>query len=307
VSQCTALLTFDLTQYTTDYATLYSVFDYINENNYAQYQQQYSATIPDYFSGGYSDFSSKRSELQRLFASSGYTTNATNYYSKVLSPGVPQAYAECVARVEGKQISAWVSATDENNSVISVTVKNGAIGNSQMSYVVVGTQPNNLPSVLASGGSEILDFTYVPNDGFDVSFNATVAQTGAQDAAAVSYPSNIRYRKSSTDSPKTGVFQCQAGGDGNPSHHQFSTKVTISADQDSYLLPSTLGVISRRVTVSPGINQYQLQSTYNNDLLGRPSSVTVEAINISGNSADSTGTDELICQIFSRKEFITTP
>lgn len=256
---CENLLQFDVTAVSVDYASSFAVFRIINEQNYDSMKQKFSANVPDYFDGNYESFSRKRSELNKLFAQSGTTEIHKSYFTRSLSPEGARAYAECVARQSEKPIAAWIEAITD--SKIIVALQCGLSGNVDVSYSVVGPQPepaNTSTGVLTSGSRVPLMFSYNPAVDFVVAFSVKVSQTSAQDMVVVELPKRRRFEQKTRTIELTGYAKAGAGGNGSTVANPLWEDLELVAPPGYYLLPETRRVTRNEIIGGPGLSQYHL-------------------------------------------------
>lgn len=249
--ECINLLQFDTVAISNNYLNQYAALQFVSRQNYDEVKKNYSASIPDYFTGGYDDFSTKRNSLSELLATAGVTEIDSNYYRHTLSEIGAKAYADCVAQTNDQILSAWVkSKTDKE---ITIALRNGQAGHSTVEYTIGGrhTPLGNYPTEL-NGGSEIdFMFDYTDKESFTVTFNGTVKQTKAQFGVTISLPAVIKLESRNERKTLTAVSQCEAGGYGNSSYRGTSDPAEFVADDGFTILPAT---VTRIESINNGEN-----------------------------------------------------
>lgn len=297
---CENLIQFNVEALNRNKATMFAALKFVNQENYAQMKERYSATVPGYFDGDYENFKKERNKLTQLFIAAGYTSLQESYYRHSLSPEGAKAYAECVARTAQKPIAAWIEKVTDD--FVAVGVRCGLGGSVNVKYEVYGATPKNAPSILKAGGSEVLLFDYNPKQPFIVAINATVQESGAQDSVVVDLPKvrNFEIRKEQKE--VSGQMMAGAGCQGNTAGCQIYRDVILVADQDYYLLPNTLRVV-REESFGSGLMRYSVSWVQDANegpvrrMVGHP-------YGFEGNSGDTQGIGYITWAVTAEREYI---
>jgi hypothetical protein len=159
-NDCQQLIQFDTIQTSDEMGNMYSILELVNESNFENAKTNLGAKFAEYFTGNYSQFSEKRSDLRKMFSKNGISFSKSDYYHHVLSKESARIYAECIARTTSKPISAWVEAIMEDEIVIGI--KNGLSGNSDIVYEIIGENIKAAPkdNKLTSGSVKNILFDY---------------------------------------------------------------------------------------------------------------------------------------------------
>lgn len=300
---CEDLLKFDVTAIASDYASQYAAFSYVNQQNYEEMKQKYSASVPEYFSGSFEQFNSKRNELTHLFQEAGLTSLSKSYYTRTLSPEGAKAYAICVAQQSNKPISAWIEATTDSKIVVGLRC--GLGGNVQVTYTCIGPQPDqNASGTLNAGGQTALMFSYDPAIDFAVAFIVTVNPTNAQDMAVLELPKRRRFERRVRTIVVEGLAEAGAGGQGNTSGNPRWKDAELVAPSGYTLNPNTTKVVERKVIGGPGLGHFtmQWQSIANAD--GRVVKLTAHPTGMDGLSEDTQGIEQIRVSVIAEQPYI---
>lgn len=263
---CEKLIQFDTTIIQSDVTSRYSLFSYINRDNYEEMKKSYSAAIPEYFTGNYDDFKQKRSVFTSLFVSSGLSEQSQSYYHHALSPESSQSYAACLAKVGSKPISLWVDSFGEDT--INIAFRSGLLGAAKLKYTVTGAEAVLDASgkkqefgELVGTGSETVMFKYDKNKKFSIVVNAKMENNG-RDSMSLEVPAvrNLVVKSELKDIDVT--LWCAAGADGNTAGRPTWADAEFVAPAGFVLLPDTISEISREMSW-PGIAHFQVSKTPN--------------------------------------------
>lgn len=300
---CEELLKFDVTAISSDYAAQYAAFSYVNQQNYEDMKQKYSASVPEYFSGTYEQFNLKRSELTHLFQEAGVTSLSKSYYTRTLSPEGAKAYAICVAQQSNKPISAWIEAATDTKIVVGLRC--GLGGTVQATYTCVGPQPDQNPSgVLNAGGQTALMFSYDPAADFAVAFNVSVSPTNAQDMAVLELPKRRRFERKVRTAVVEGWAEAGAGGQGNTSGNPRWKDAELVAPPGYTLNPNTTRVVERKVIGGPGLGQFTMQWQPVANAEGRIVKLTAHPTGMDGLSGDTQGIEQIRVSVIAEQPYI---
>lgn len=297
MNECEKLIQFNTNAISRDYATRFAALKFVNQDNYEEMKQKYGAEVPDYFSGSYDEFKTKRNQLTSLFVAAGYSSLQESYYQHSLSPEGAKAYAICMAEKSNKPIAAWIeSITDDR---IAIGVRCGLRAGAEVTLNIFGAQPINPPTPLGAGAVQFLLFEYNSKKDFIVIMNSVEGADGI--SIVLPKVRNFEIRKERKEI--SGTMTCGAGCHGNSSGCYQFTDVILAADPDFYLLPETLREINRRVLGGPGIRQVLF--TWVEDkvggqvrrLIGHPHSVD-------GQSGDTQGIIEIAWSVIAEKQYL---
>ncbi|MEG2029707.1 MAG: hypothetical protein RR376_03555 [Janthinobacterium sp.] len=265
-SDCEKLIQFDTTIIQNDITSRYSLFSYINRDNYEEMKKSYSASIPEYFTGDYDEFKQKRSVFTSLFVSSGLSEQSQSYYHHALSHDSSQNYAACLAKVGSKPISLWVDSFGEDT--INISFRSGLLGAAKLNYTVTGAEAvldaagkKQEFGELVGAGSETVMFKYDKTKKFSIVVNAKTENQG-KDSMSLEVPAvrNLVIKSEFKDIDIT--LWCAAGADGNTAGRPTWADGEFVAPAGFVLLPDTICEISREMSW-PGIAHFQVSKTPN--------------------------------------------
>ncbi|MYM84308.1 hypothetical protein GTP44_20435 [Duganella sp. FT50W] len=296
---CEDLLQFDVEAVSSSLTNRYTMLQYINQQNYESMKQEYNASFPEYFSGGYDEFKLRRNDLTKLFIAAGYSDLHTSSYRRTLSASTAAAYATCMAQHSNQLIAAWIQTYSGDK--ILVSIRNGRT--EDVSYTVIGAtpQPAEPTSTLGGGGDKVLEFDYDPAQDFLVAFNAVGLKTGQMGSTIVVLERERRFEIRKTQKELISKLSCGAGGYGHGDGNYRWTDTTFVAEQDYYLLFDTRRVVHEEaIGSSPGLRTYQLE--WIPDSPTRTRRVAVHPYGMVGNSNDTQGIVELTLSIMAERE-----
>lgn len=267
MNNCSNLLTFDTTEIKSDFSSKIAFLQYVNAQNYEEMKQKYSLSLFDYFSGDFDSFAQKRNALTQLLIESEVTELSQSYYQHALSRDGAQAYAQCVAETNRKQIAAWVEFSTSTEIVI--VVRTGVIGEDTISVSIEPSGANDQPKLevqLIAGGSRAFKFAYNPKTDFFVIVNSTSKKTGAQEQAIVEVPRIRSMRIIEDVIDVTTSITAGAGGQGNSSANPTWDDGSLVAPVGYYLLQETFREVPPRVPVwqcvkGGGLRFFELEQT----------------------------------------------
>ena len=156
MDECKDTLTFDTEVTKTDYLALQSMLSLVSAGNYTEAKQNWSATVPDYFTGDYDAFQRKRTQLMALFTTSNITVAPGEHFRRALSADARANYAACVAAKSNLPIAAWVDSFDDTTIVVKVA--NMMVDTSVAIKVVGQPQPTEAPANLGTNADQALEW-----------------------------------------------------------------------------------------------------------------------------------------------------
>jgi hypothetical protein len=300
---CEDALQFDVTSASSDYASQYAVFSFVNQQNYEEMKQKFSASVPEYFSGSYDQFSKRRSELTHLFQEAGVTTLHKSYFTRALSAEGAKAYAICIAQQTQKAISAWIEAATDTKVVVGLRC--GLGGNVTVDYSCIGPQPDqNSTGTLNAGGQTALMFSYDPAVDFVVAFNVKISPANAQDMVVLELPKRRRFEKKVRTTVVEGFVVAGAGGNGNTAGNPRVEDAELVAPAGYYLNLNTTKVMESQVIGGPGLAFYKMTwlPVTNDD--GRIVKITAHPTGMNGASGNTQGINRIKVSVIAEQPYI---
>lgn len=304
-NDCEKLIQFDTTVIQSDITSRYSLFSYINRDNYEEMKKTYSASIPEYFTGDYDEFKQKRSAFTSLFVASGLSEQSQSYYHHALSHESAQNYAACLAKVGSKPISVWVDSFGENT--INISFRSGMLGASKLNYTVTGAEAVLDASgkkqefgELVGTGSETVMFKYDKKKKFSIVVNARTENNG-RDSVSLEVPAarNLVIKSELRDIDVT--LWCAAGADGNTAGRPTWADAEFVAPAGFVLLPDTICEIAREMR-NPGIAHFQVSRTPN---AATPiTRVLMHPYDFEGTNGDTQGKVTLTYRITAERKYL---
>lgn len=239
MNDCKDALTFDTNAVKSDYLALSSILSFVSRDNYDEAREKWGATIPEYFSGDFESFSTKRSRLTTLFAESNLVAISGEHFRRTLSPDAARNYAECLASQSDDPIVAWVS--EYNDEYVVITTQNRMTDVKVLCRVVGNTQPVEPSTELVTGASEALAFPWIPRNGLTVSINVkNVASGNTLKGVVIQVPQIIKFEQRQETRLKSVVIRAGAGGDGSTAASPLYGNGALIADLGFTIHPETL-------------------------------------------------------------------
>ncbi len=252
-NNCNGVIQFDTTLLQTNYAAQLSILNTVTQSNYQQSKQDLGLSIPEYFTGSFSEFEERRSELRSSFSQQQLTTFSQNLQQRLVSPQSARMYEVCMRG--NRPFVAWISSTGVTSNYVTVTVKNQLAGSSSIAYTVAGATPVNQPAPLTSGSEQTLIFNAPRNRDFILVVNGQNAQTGASySPPPLELPAYVEYRREAETRTVSGTGRCGAGCQGNTAGCQEHQNATLAAPSGFRLQPNTRHLSRRTVVGGPGVN-----------------------------------------------------
>lgn len=239
LEDCKETLTFDNEVTSVDYLAISSILSLVNRENYDEAKTNWSATIPEYFTGTFDEFKVARSKLTTLFSEINFLSLSSQHFRRVLSPDAAKNYAACVAARANDPIVTWVERHDDN--FVHVATRNLMTDVKVLCKVVGAAQPVDSPSELVTGASENLVFPWIPRNGLTVSINVKNVATGnTLKGVSIQIPPVIYFEKRQEIRKKSVVIHAGAGGDGSTAGSPAYGTGAIAADPGFSIRTETL-------------------------------------------------------------------
>ncbi|MGC3985738.1 MAG: hypothetical protein QM777_14060 [Pseudorhodoferax sp.] len=268
MNDCENLLTFDTTLVKTDFATQFAFLSSVTEQNYEDMKRDFSAFVPGYFDGSYSEFNQKRNVTTQLVSLSSSASFAQTYQKRSLSPGAAESYAKCLVENSRKLIGAWISHVSDD--IIVVSVRTGATGTDK---ITVTAKPASLkidPITLLPGSVTAIPVDYDKRKDFLLVLNAKSENSGTEDSTVVEYPKRRSLEMKTEVTEVKGYIEAGAGFNGNSAANPHWLDADLLAPDGSYFKRETLTELSReKVWADGGLRNFVLEVTEGRDSSGR--------------------------------------
>ncbi|MFT3721177.1 hypothetical protein [Pseudorhodoferax sp.] len=303
MNDCENLLTFDTTLVKTDFATQFAFLSSVTEQNYEDMKKDFSAFVPGYFDGSYSEFNQKRNITTQLVSLSSSTSFVQSYQKRSLSPGAAESYARCLVDKSRKLIGAWISHVSED--VIVVSIRTGAAGEDKVTVTAHSPSLKMDPMTLLPGRVTAIPVDYDKRKDFLLVLNAKSEKTGTQDAAVVEYPRRRSLVMKTEVTEIKGHIEAGAGFNGNTSANPHWLDADLLAPDGAYFKRETLTEVSReKVWALGGLRYFVLEITEGRDSSGRLVRLHLHPTSIDGTDGDHQGNVRIHYMVRAYRDYV---
>jgi hypothetical protein len=249
-ANCEAALQYDVTAISQNVIAKISVLNTVNSSNYEESKQKFGVSIPGYFGGSFSDFSSKRQSLVSSLSSQRATYSQSNFFQRLLSPAGAKAFSECVAQQSNALVTAWISS-GQRTDYVTVTIKKNSAGSGNINFTVTAIDgvvqqgQSGTTQTLSTNSTQTLLFKSPKSAQFLIVINATDAGSGASGSVTVEMPPYVEYRMQRSFQSLTAIGMCGAGGNGSTAGSPMRSNANFAAPAGYALDPSSVHLVKR--------------------------------------------------------------
>ena len=278
ISECAASLVLDKTVINSNFLAGFTYLQQVDTANFEEIKkkQDLSVLLGDYtFNGNFSDFSRRRSYLNRLVQASSKIEVSTEFTQYALSRSGAQSFSDCIAKLSRRPLNAFVEVVDRDIVIFGVVKTETTQTASKDTLTIVATGGEEVPS----GNHTFINnvetgFTFKRKKGEPFTANLNLMRGGSPVGhAEVFVPAYQRVRLDrkfyEVNSPAVSVV---CGGNGS-ADSKDSSPTTLTARPDRRLDLSRLTPIPE-VTPGPGEGDAIASAS----MVGTPTDTQAQAI-----------------------------